>query len=60
MATLPLKVKRRDATGAVAEVLCDTVASALENAKHFREQGYHNVWIEDVDGHKIDERTLNA
>ena len=60
MATLPLIVKRRDGTGAVATVPCDTVKGALDNAKHFRDAGYTDVWIEDHEGRRIDESKLNA
>jgi hypothetical protein len=58
MADFPLKVKRRDATGAVAEVLCDDVKGARENLQHFRNAGYHDVWVEDADGRKVGEKTL--
>ena len=54
MAKLPLRVKRRDSTGKVAEVLCDTIEDARKNRKHFHDQGYSDVWIEDVDGVMVD------
>ena len=60
MPIFPLRVKRRDNRGAVAEVLCDTAAGAQSNAKQFRDLGYIDVWIEEVDGRRIDEKTLNA
>jgi hypothetical protein len=58
MATFPLIVKRRDATGAVATILCDTAKDAKENAQHFRDAGYKDVWMEDGEGRRIDEKSL--
>jgi hypothetical protein len=58
MAKLPIIVKRRDSQGKVAQVMCDTVEDARINRKHFHDQGYKDVWMEDVDGRKIDESTL--
>ena len=60
MAKFPLKVKRRDSKGAEAEILCDTAESALSNVQHFRGMGYSYVWIEDVDGHLVNEKSLHA
>jgi hypothetical protein len=60
MVTLPIKVKTRDPSGAVAEILCDTVSGAISNAKQFRETGHKDVWMEDVNGRLVDERTLHA
>lgn len=58
MATLPIIVKRRDSAGKVATVLCDTVEDARKNRKHFHDQGYKDVWMEDTDGQRIDESKL--
>jgi hypothetical protein len=60
MAKFPLKVKMRDSTGTVVEALCDTAESALSNAQHFRGTGYTYVWIEDADGHLVNEKSLHA
>jgi hypothetical protein len=54
MAKLSFKVKRRDSAGKVAEVLCDTIENAKINRKHFHDQGYKDVWIEDADGVMVD------
>ena len=51
MAKFPLRVKRR------AEVLCDTVKGAVEDLGHFRSMGYTEVWVEDLDGAPIDEKS---
>ena len=59
MITFPIKVIRRDSTGAKAEVLCDTAQGALSNAKHFRDAGNSNVWIEDHEGRKVSEEQLS-
>jgi len=58
--TLPLIVKRRDADGTVAEILCDAVNQAVKIAKEFRDKGYTEVWMEDHQGRLIDETQLNA
>jgi hypothetical protein len=58
MASLPIYVKRRDASGKVAQILCDTVEGAKSNAQQFRDMGFTDVWMEDVDGVKIDESKL--
>jgi hypothetical protein len=58
MARLPLIVKRRDSQGKIAQVLSDTVEEARRNRKHFHDQGYSDVWMEDVDGVKVDESKL--
>jgi len=42
------------------EVLCDTAESALGNARHLRGMGHTYVWIEDVDGRLVDEKSLYA
>jgi hypothetical protein len=60
MVDFPLKVKRRDATGAVAEVLCDDLKGARENFRHFREAAYKQIWIEDVHGRKVGEEELGS
>jgi hypothetical protein len=60
MAAFPLKVRRRDKSGAVVEVLCGTSQSALDNAHLFRGLGYKDVWIEDANGHLIFESALDA
>jgi hypothetical protein len=60
MAKFPLRVKTRDSTGAEIEVLCDTAESALGNARHLRGTGHAYVWIEDVDGRLVDEKSLYA
>ena len=54
----PLKVKRRDSTGATAEVLCDDIKRARENLQHFRDAGYRDVWVEDANGRKLQEGDL--
>jgi hypothetical protein len=51
-------VKRRDSQGKIAQVLCDSIEDARKNRKHFHDQGYSDVWIEDVDGRKVDESKL--
>jgi hypothetical protein len=51
-------VKRRDYSGVVAEVVCDDYKGARENARHFRDAGHTDVWIEDADGRKVDEKAL--
>jgi hypothetical protein len=60
MANLPLIVKGRSKNGALTQVHSDTVKSAISNAQHLRTAGYAEVWIEDGEGHKIDERKLDA
>ncbi len=60
MAKFPLKVKRRDSAGAVEEVLCDTVESALNNVQHLRGMGHTYVWIEDADGRLVNEKSLHS
>jgi hypothetical protein len=60
MANLPLIVKGRSKSGALTQLPCDTVERAIINVKHFRDAGYAEVWIEDRQGHRIDERSLNA
>jgi len=60
MPIFPLKVKRRDIRGAVVELLCDTTADAQSNVKQFRDLGCIDVWIEEVGGRRIDQKTLNA
>ena len=54
---MPLRVKRRDGKGNVAEGLCD---SAGEDLGHFRSMGYTDMWVEDLDGAPIDEKSLRA
>lgn len=58
MVGFPLKVKRRDSSGRVAEVLCDTIRQATDDVKHFRDMGYTDVWIEDYEGRRMEERDL--
>jgi hypothetical protein len=58
MVDFPLKVKRRDSTGATAEVLCDDLKEARENLQHFRDAGYKNVWVEDAHGRQLQEKDL--
>jgi hypothetical protein len=58
VARFPVKVKRRDTKGAIAEILCDTAHNAKDVAKGFRNAGYTDVWIEDVDGVPVDEGSL--
>ena len=59
MVTLPLYVKKRDASGATGPaVLYDTVANAREIAAEFRLQGFPEVWVEDTDGRIISKDTL--
>jgi hypothetical protein len=60
MLIFPLIVKCRDAGGKVAQVHCDDVKRAIENAAHFRNNGYKEVWNEDPDGRLVDERTLST
>ncbi len=60
MAKFPLRVKTRDSAGLETEVLCDTSESALANVRHLRGTGHTYVWIEDVDGHLVDEKSLYA
>ena len=56
MVTLPLYVKRRDSSGATGPgMLCDTVRNAVEITAEFRLKGFVDVWIEDVDGRRVNE-----
>ena len=61
MVTLPLYVKRRDSSGATGPgTLCDSAAKAREIAAEFRLKGFPDVWVEDVNGHRVNEDTLDA
>lgn len=42
----------------IAEVLLDDLVNAISKAGHWRSQGAE-VWIEDVNGNKVDEATLS-
>jgi predicted nucleotidyltransferase len=61
MAEFPVTVKRRNSIGKVVTVSCSTVKDALKILKRFQESGYRNVWIEEMEGHIVDESEfLNA
>ena len=60
MGTLPLKVKRRNQLGAIAEVQCDSIAGAIAATEQFREFGHTEIWIEDANGRRVEEKTLHA
>jgi hypothetical protein len=57
MAKFSLRVERRYRYRNVAEVLCDTVKGAVYDLGHFRSIGHTDVWVEDLDGPPIDEKS---
>jgi hypothetical protein len=54
----PMVVKRRDSQGKITQVVCDTIEDAGKTRKNFHDQGYSDVWMEDVDGLNVDESEL--
>jgi hypothetical protein len=51
-------VMRRDASGDVVSSPCHSPEDCWRRADQLRKSGYADVWIEDNDGNKVDEKTL--
>jgi len=41
-------------------VQCDSIAGAIAATEQFREFGHTEIWIEDANGRRVEEKTLHA